>query len=131
MGEFKESIFKYAMEQPIKFTALLTFIVLGGIPVTTFVSYSAVTLVISLVGAVLVELFLLLIGVTALVFVLVFVGCFTVCVTAIVSAIYYGFVATNKTLNWGKASRFYSSRYNPVRLSEHNDDEEESFDKSK
>ena len=127
MSDLKDTISKYAVDHPIKFTALLTFLILAGIPVTTFLSYSAVTLIISLVGAILLELFLLVIGLSALIFVLVFVSCATVCVTAIVSAIYY-LLVTASTMSWAKLSS--SFKIARSRVYERNNDED-SFDKSK
>ena len=120
MGDLKDTISKYAVDHPIKFTALLTFMILAGIPTATFLSYSIVTLIVSLIGAILVELFLLVIGLSALVFVLVFVSCATMCVTAVVSAIYYSVVV----VSWGKLTGVSRTR-----VSERDDDD--SFDKSK
>ena len=139
MVDLKNNIMKYASEHPVKFTALATFTVLGGIPIMTFLAYSVATIIASLIGAVVLELFLLVVGVTALAFVLFFVSCVTVCVTSAFMALYYGFVVANCTWKLRKSSRFgggsvwSSPTYHPpdpTRLTEQNDDDE-TFDKSK
>ena len=136
MGDLKEKLLKYATEHPLKFTALATFTTLGGVPIVTFLSYSVATIIASLIGAILLELFLLVIGLVALAFVLFFVSCVTVCVTAVTIALYYGVTAFHSTLKTGKRQYNWASptyRHPPdpsSRLSEQNDDDEP-FDKSK
>lgn len=138
MGDIKECVSKFACEHPVKFIAMLTFGTLGAIPITTFLSYSAVTMILSLIGAIMVELFLLVVGVSALVFVLLFVSCTTFCVTGAFAVLYYSFAKVNSTWKSKRSpgsgsSLWSSSRYHPPdpsRLSEQNDDDE-SFDKSK
>ena len=134
MGELKDKTVKFASQQPIKFVALATFVALGGVPIGSFLAYSIVTVIASLIGAVLVELFLLVIGVAALAFVLCFVGCVTACVTMMATALYYGFCAAYCTWTAGKrGSSLLSSRYHPARSSDQHggDDDDETFDKSK
>ena len=135
MGDVKNKVLKYATDHPMKFTALATFVTLGGVPIFTFLAYSIATIIASLIGAVLLELFLLVVGLAALAFVLFFVSCVTVCVTAVTISLYYGLVAFNTTWKMGKSRYNWSSptyRHppDPSRLSEQNDDDEP-FDKSK
>ncbi len=139
MGEIKDKMLKYASEHPMKFTALATFTTLGGLPVLTFLAYSVATIIASLIGAVVLELFLLVVGIAALTFVLVFVSCATVCVTSLAMALYYVFVAASSSWKLTKSRHSWSSSSptyrhppppDPSRLSEHNDDDEP-FDKSK
>ena len=131
MGELKDKIIKFATQQPIKFVCIATFLALGGVPIGVFLSYTVITVIASLIGAVVVELFLLVIGIAALAFVLCFVACMTACVTFAAMALYYGFTAAYSTWTMGKhGSSLLSSRYRSSRSSEHNDDDE-TFDKSK
>ena len=139
MGDIKDKMMKYATEHPLKFVALATFTTLGGVPVITFLAYSVATIIASLIGAIILELFLLVVGITALAFILVFVTCATVCVTSIAMAFYYVLVAANCSWKLRKSRQSWSSSSptyrhppppDPSRLSEHNDDDEP-FDKSK
>lgn len=139
MGDIKDKMMKYATEHPLKFVALATFTTLGGVPVITFLAYSVATIIASLIGAVILELFLLVVGITALAFVLVFVSCATVCVTSLAMAFYYVLAAANCSWKLRKSRHSWSSSSptyrhppppDPSRLSEHNDDDEP-FDKSK
>lgn len=135
MGDIKDKVLKYASEHPMKFTALATFTTLGGVPIITFLAYSVATIIASLIGAIILELFLLVVGIAALAFVLVFVSCATVCVTSLAMALYYVLAAANCTWKLRKSRYSWSSptyRHppDPSRLSEQNDDDEP-FDKSK
>ena len=135
MGDIKDKMLKYASEHPMKFTALATFTTLGGVPIITFLVYSVATIIASLIGAIILELFLLVVGIAALAFVLVFVSCATVCVTSLAMALYYFLAAASCTWKLRKSRYSWSSptyRHppDPSRLSEQNDDDEP-FDKSK
>ncbi len=100
MKDIWDKLMRYANDNPVKFVAMSSFFTLGAVPLMMFVAYGIATLIASLVGAVVIELFLLAIGITGLVFVLFFIMCLSVCATSIFAAVYF----TYKTVlsNFGK-----------------------------
>lgn len=90
-------ISQFATQNPEKFVAISTFVVLGGLPIIGFLAYAVATIIASLIGAVVLELILLGIGITGLAFVLFFVTCISVGATAIFTAMYYSYQAASKT----------------------------------
>lgn len=89
MNDVWDKLMKYAADNPVKFVALCSFFTLGAVPLMVFLAYAIATLVASLVGAVVVELFLLAVGITGLAIVLFFVTCLSLCATAIFTAAYF------------------------------------------
>lgn len=123
-------ISQYAVNNPTKFVALSTFIVLGGIPIIGFLAYAVATIIASLIGAIVLELVLLGIGITGLAFVLFFVICITLCATSIFAALYYSYQVAYKT--WSR--RFSAQPHTNLNHdSQQNDTEpsEEQLDKTK
>lgn len=96
----------YARDNPVKFAALSSFCTLGAIPLLAFLAYSVATIVASVVGAVVIELFLLAMGIMGLAFVLFFVTCISVCTTSVFAASYFTYRAANSTLRKSKDIRF-------------------------
>ena len=84
-----ERLTRYADANPVKFVAMGSFLSLGAVPLVVFVAYAIATLIASLIGAVVIELFLLAIGITGLAFVLFFVTCLSVCATSVFAAGYF------------------------------------------
>ena len=100
----------FAIENPVKFVALGSFSVLATVPVLSFAAYGISTLVATIVGALLVEVFLLAVGITGLAFVLFFVTCISMCVTSVFGALYFGYHAASTTLSKTKGMGFRLSR---------------------
>lgn len=131
-------ISQYATENPAKFIALSSFFVLGGVPIIGFLAYAVATIVASLIGAVVLELILLGIGITGLVFVLLFVTCISLCATSIFMAVYYSYQVASKTWSKSKRSLAWPVRRPPNTVTDRNDEtqsnteqSEETFDKTK
>ena len=97
MKDFWDKLTRYASDNPVKFVAMGSFFAFGALPLLVFVAYGIATLIASLIGAVVIELFLLAIGITGLAFALFFVTCLSVCATSIFAAAYfmYRIVLTN------------------------------------
>lgn len=110
MKDLWSKMMAYARENPVKFVALGSFSVMGAIPVLAFSAYSVATLLASIIGAVVVELFLLAVGITGLTFVLLFVTCISVCVTSLFGALYFTYRAASSTLSKTKGMGFRLSR---------------------
>lgn len=110
MKDLVERLTKYAGDNPVKFVALSSFCSLGAIPLLAFVAYGVATVIASLIGAVVMELFLLAVGITGLAFVLFFVTCISVCATSIFGAVYLTYRAAASTLHRGKDFRYNFSR---------------------
>lgn len=87
-----------AREHPIKFVATASFLALGAVPLAAFVAYAVVTLVASIIGAVVFEVVLLGLGIAALAFVLVLVGCLTACIVSSFATLYYAYRVASCTL---------------------------------
>lgn len=98
----------YAKENPVKFVAVGSFCVLGAIPLLAFLAYGVSTLIATIVGAIIVELFLLAVGITGLAFILFFATCIAVCATSVFAAVYFSYRAASSTLSKTK-SRFVST----------------------
>ena len=98
MDGFKKTLVTYGGENPFKLFALVSFSVLGAIPVLVFSAYVIATLVAILIGAVVVELLLLGAGITCLAFVLFFVTCITLCVTSVFGAVLLSYRVASNTL---------------------------------
>jgi uncharacterized membrane protein len=97
----------YARKNPVKFAALSSFCTLGALPVLAFLAYSVATIVTSVVGAVVIELFLLAMGIMGLALVLFFVTCASVCATSVFAAVYFTYKATTSTFKKSKDMRFH------------------------
>lgn len=89
---------RFAIEHPIQFVAVTSFIALGGIPVATFLVYAIATLIACLVGALMFELFLLALGITGLAFALFFVVCISSGIVSVFMALYYSYQLATGTL---------------------------------
>ena len=108
MEGLKNSALTYGAVNPFKAFALVSFSVLGAIPVLVFVAYFVATLVAVVIGSVVVELFLLGVGITCLAFVLFFVTCITLCISSMFGALYFSYKVASSTLSSG--IRFRLSR---------------------
>lgn len=89
MEDSFQKILQFANDHPFRFIALITFGILGGVPLVVFLVYAGVTIIASIVGVVVLELVLLGVGITGLAFVLFFVTCITTCTTASFVTVYY------------------------------------------
>lgn len=125
--EFVEKMSKYAIDRPVKFVGLATFAVLGGIPMAVFAAYAIATVIASVIGALIVEIVLLGIGITGLAFILFFVTCITVGVVSVFTAVYYSYSVATNSIKKG-ASRF---RFQPVPPETLTEQTEETADKNK
>lgn len=96
----------YARDNPVKFVALGSFTTLGAIPVMGFLAYGVATLIASVIGAVVIELFLLAVGITGLAFVLFFVTCLSVCATSVFAAAYFTYKTVTSTVCKNRDLRF-------------------------
>lgn len=92
-------IIAYAKQNPIKFTALASFLILGAIPIFAFLGYSATAVIISCIVAIVVDLFIISIGAIGLSFVLFFVTCMTVCATSVFAGFYFTYRIATGTIN--------------------------------
>ena len=106
MKDYWERILLYARDNPVKFVAIGSFATLGALPIIGFLAYSAATIVASIVGAVVIELFLLALGITGLAFVLFFITCISVCATSVFAAAYYTYRAVSSTIFKNNDFRF-------------------------
>lgn len=139
MGDLTKKLTRFAISNPIKFMALATFTVLGGVPIAGFMAYAVATIIASLIGAIVLELVLLGIGITALAFILFFVTCITVCVTSVFVSLYYSYQVANNTwsrrpFSWPSRSTHTDLQADPSLYTETSTSTEqvdESFDKTK
>ena len=131
MASVKERISRFAAQNPIKFVALSTFLVLGGIPIIGFLAYAVATVIASLIGAIILELILLGIGITGLAFVLFFVTCITLCATSIFVSLYYSYQIASKTWSQRALRWPVRSRTNPMTETHSSTEEAEETDKTK
>lgn len=106
MKDLRAKIVAYAQEKPVKFAALSSFSTLGAVPILAFLAYCVATIIASIVGAVVIELFFLAIGIMGLAFVMFFVTCISVCATSLFAAVYFTFKAANSTFRKSKDMRF-------------------------
>ncbi len=126
---------QYATKNPAQFIALSSFFVLGGVPIIGFLAYAVATIIASLIGAIVLEIILLGIGIAGLAFVLLFVTCISLCATSVFMAVYYSYQVASKT--WSKRSLGWPVR-RPPNTTDQNDEtqsnaeqSEETFDKTK
>ncbi len=96
-----EMVMDFAKENPIKFVSLGTFITLGAVPLLAFLGYVATAVVASVIGAILVDLFLISLAAVGLGLVLCCVTCASLCATSVFGAFYLGFRAVKKTADVG------------------------------
>ena len=89
---------EYASENPVKFVALGSFSVLASVPILSFVIYSFFTLMATIIGAMVIELFLLTVAIIGLAFVLFFVMCISTSVTGVFGAVYFVYRASSTIL---------------------------------
>lgn len=130
MGDLIEKVLKFANDHPIQFVALLVFCCLGGVPLVVFLVYAVATVIASIIGAVVLELILIGIGITGLAFVLFFVTCITTCATAIFMAVYYSYQVANSTWKHTGGKAFRQSGLWPS-SSSHSPPTDDSLDKNK
>lgn len=123
----------YAQENPVKFAALSSFCTLGTVPLLAFLAYSVATIVASVVGAVVIEFFLLGVGIMGLAFVLFFVTCASVCATSVFTAIYFTHKVVTSTFRKGKDMRVRTPiwPFSTVEYSEAQSDQTSEADKKK
>lgn len=118
-----------ATDRPIEFVALTSFLILGGVPIATFLAYAIATLLASVIGVVFFELFLLAIGATGLAIALSFVVCASSVIVSIFAALYYSYRIAVGTVKKARAPWPFSGSPTPADPSETQPDE--SFDKDK
>ena len=104
--DFRSRSVDYAYSNPVKFAALCSFCTLGAVPVLAFLVYSVATLIAIVVGALVLELFLLAVGIMGLAFILFFVTCISGCTTSVFAAAYLAYKAANSTFKMSKDTRF-------------------------
>lgn len=122
MKDLLEKVKMYASENPVKFAALSSFSTLGAIPLLAFLAYTVATLVASVIGAVVIELFLLAMGIMALAFVLFFVTCISVCVTSVFASVYFSYKAVTSAVFKSRDIRFPTSAWPwPFSSTEHSE----------
>ena len=97
-------IVQYALQNPIKFVALLSLAVTGAVPVVAFLLYVAGTVVCTVVAAVVLDLALLALGVFGLALALCFVCCISGGVVGLFSLVYFGYRAAVGGLNRARAN---------------------------
>lgn len=114
MADFMQKVTGFAIANPVKFVALSMFSLLGGLPIAGFLIYAVATVIASLVGAVILELILLAVGITALAFILFSVSCITICVTSVFVAMYYSYQVVSGT--WRRKSFDWASRKSVTEL---------------
>lgn len=124
MKDLWDKIMRYANTNPVKFVALSCFTTLGAVPLLVFMAYAAATLIASVIGAAVIELFLLAIGITGLAFVFFFITCMSVCTTSVFAAAYFTYKAVTSTFCKSKDLRFrtpvwpFTSSTDPSEFSE-------------
>ena len=96
-----DTVMDFAKENPIKFVSLGTFITLGAVPLLAFLGYATAAVVASIIGAVLLDLFLISLAAVGLGLVLCCVTCVSLCTTSVFGAFYLGFRAVKKTAATG------------------------------
>lgn len=96
---FFRRMLAYASKNPVTFVALGSFSFFGAIPVLAFAAFGVATLLASIVGAVVIEFFILAAGITGLAFVLFFVMCISLWVASAFGVIYFVYQATSTTLS--------------------------------
>ena len=124
--EFVRKMKQLSSNQPIRFVAITSFLVFGGVPIVTFLVYAIATIIASIIGALFFELLLLAIGITGLGIVLLFVVCISGGVVSVFAALYYSYRFATCTVKRAK-NPWRVSR--PTDLSETQTDEP--FDKNK
>jgi arginine exporter protein ArgO len=92
---------EYAKENPVKFVAISSFLVLGAIPLVAFLGYSAVAVIASCIVAVIVDLFVISIGAIGLSFVLFVATCMTVCATSVFAGFYFTYRMASGAIKGG------------------------------
>ncbi len=102
-----EQVSSYAKKKPVHFVAVSSFCVLSAIPLLGFGAYVITTLIASLIGVIVVELFILAVGLTGLAFVIFFVACISLCATSVFAAVYFSFCAASCTLHRSRKSMRY------------------------
>ena len=100
-NNFCDKMIDYAKDNPIKFVSLGSFISLGAIPLLAFLGYVATAIVVSLIGAIVVDLFLISVAAVGLGLVFCCVTCLSLCATSVFGAFYLSFKALRKTADVG------------------------------
>ena len=88
--EWCSDIMAYARANPVKFFSISSFLTLGGIPIFAFLGWALAAVVASIVGAVLLDVFLISLAAVALVSVLCCVTCASLCATSVFGVCYLG-----------------------------------------
>lgn len=96
-----DKVINYASENPIKFVSLGSFLTLGAVPLLAFLGYVATAVVVSVIGVILVDLFLIIIAAVGLGLVLCCVTCLSLCATSVFGASYLSFRAVQKMADVG------------------------------
>lgn len=92
------SVARYAKENPVKFFSACSFLGMGAIPILGFLGFALTAVVGSLVGALVLDVFLISAAAVGLGVVLFFVGCVTVCCTSAFGLCYVGLRTAGCTL---------------------------------
>ncbi len=94
---FCDKMLNYARENPIKFVSVGSFVTLGAIPFLAFLGYVATAVVVSIVGVILLDLFVISLAAVGLGLVLCCVTCISFCATSVFGGFYLSFRAVRKT----------------------------------
>lgn len=129
MADFLTKMTDMAKDRPIQFVALTSFLIIGGVPIASFLAYAIATVIASVIGVILFELFLLAVGATGLVVTLSFVACASGAIVSLFAAVYYTYRIAVGTVKKAKRCRTHWPLSGTPDLSETQPDE--SFDKNK
>ena len=125
-SDIRTKLKQFACDHPVQFVGLASFAAFGAIPAGAFAVYAVATLIASLVGALILEVVLLAVGIAGLAIVLFCVTCVSGCVVSVFSALYYSYRLASCTVK--KARRPWPIS-NPSDFSQTQTDEP--FDKTK
>lgn len=97
-SDFLTKIIEFAKENPVRFVLMASFLSMAAIPLTAFVGYIFTVVTASVVGGILLDVFIISLGAIGLGFVLCFITCLSVCCTSMFGAFYFGYQVTKGTL---------------------------------
>ena len=89
--DMSNGIVQFGCQHPVQFVALSTFLLLGGMPLLFFLAYIVGTLIACVVGALVFEAFLVVVGLSVLIAVLLGVLAVTGGVASLFAALYYSY----------------------------------------
>ena len=89
---------RYAKQNPVKFFSISSFLGMGAIPVLGFLGFALTAVVGSIIGALVLDAFLISVAAVGLGVVLFFVACTTICCTSAFGLCYLGFCTVGCTL---------------------------------